>query len=62
MKIGFFIQNDKRGGLDTFVINLINFWPRKKDNLFIIYNKNHKGIIDYKKKIEKIKYINMIIF
>ena len=63
MKIGFFIQNDKRGGLDTFVINLINFWPRKKDNLFIIYNKNHKGIIDYKKKIKRnIKYIQYDYF
>lgn len=63
MKIGFFIQNDKRGGLDTFVINLINFWPRKKDKLFIIYNKDHKGIIDYKKKIKRnIKYIKYDYF
>ena len=49
LKIGFFIQNSRRGGLDTFLINLINNF--KTDcNLVIIYNKNHVGIIDYKKK------------
>lgn len=59
MKVGFFTQNNKRGGLDTFLINLINFWPKKNDNIFIFYNKSHKGIVDYKKKIKrKVKYIN----
>ncbi len=59
MNVGFFTQNNKRGGLDTFIINLINFWPKKSDNIFIFYNKSHKGVIDYKKKIKrKVKYIN----
>ena len=53
MNIGFFIQNTKRGGLDTFLINLVSCWPNKKDKIFIFYNKNHKGIIDYKKKIQR---------
>ena len=53
MNIGFFIQNTKRGGLDTFLINLVSCWPNKKDKMFIFYNKNHKGIIDYKKKIQR---------
>jgi glycosyltransferase involved in cell wall biosynthesis len=57
LKIGFFIQNSRRGGLDTFLINLINNF--KTDcNLVIIYNKNHDGIIDYKKKINRdINYV-----
>ncbi len=59
MKVGFFTQNNKRGGLDTFIINLVNFWPKKNDDIFIFYNKSHKGIIDYKKKIKrKVNYIN----
>ena len=58
MKVGFFKQNNKRGGLDTFFINIINFITKKYDNIFIFYNKSHKGIIDYKKKIKrKVKYI-----
>ena len=57
MKIGFFIQNSKRGGLDTFLINLINNFL-KKHQIFIFYNKLHESIIDYKKKINiSIKYI-----
>jgi len=58
MRIGFFIQNSKRGGLDTFLINLINNFDNKNHELCIIYNKSHDGIIDYKKKIKKeVKYI-----
>ena len=57
MKVGFFIQNSKRGGLDTFLINLINNFGIKHQ-IFIFYNKHHKGIIDYKKKINiNVKYI-----
>lgn len=58
MNIGFFIQNSKRGGLDTFLINLVNNF-RNKHKLFIIYNKYHKGITDYRKKIHaNVKYIS----
>ena len=57
MKVGFFIQNSKRGGLDTFLINLINNFGIKHQ-IFIFYNKHHEGIIDYKKKINiGVKYI-----
>ena len=62
MNVGFFTQNNKRGGLDTFIINLVNFWPKKNDNIFIFYNKSHKGIIDYKKKLkEKLNISTMTI-
>ena len=58
MKIGFFIQNSKRGGLDTFLINLVNNLGNKHQ-LFIFYNKYHDGIIDYKKKINvNVKYVS----
>ena len=29
--VHFFYQNTKKGGVDTFLINLINNWPKKKN-------------------------------
>ena len=29
MKILIYLENLHRGGVDTFIINLINFWPKK---------------------------------
>jgi len=46
MKIGFFLQNRKRGGLDTFVIQLIKHWPYKEDQITLYCNKSHPGL-DY---------------
>lgn len=44
MRICFFTENFNKGGLDTFLINLINFWPIPKDELTLLCNKNHPGI------------------
>ena len=46
MKIGFFLQNIKKGGLDTFVIQLIKHWPYKEDQITLYCNKSHPGL-DY---------------
>ncbi|QWD66570.1 glycosyltransferase family 4 protein [Polynucleobacter sp. MWH-Aus1W21] len=44
MRICFFTENFNKGGLDTFLINLINFWPIPEDELTLLCNKNHPGI------------------
>ena len=51
--IHFFYQNTKKGGVDTFLINLINNWPQKKINFIIYVNKSHPGIKNLKKQIKR---------
>ena len=55
MKIGYFIQNYKRGGVNTFVKNLIskNLY---NDEIFIISNNNNPGLEFLKKKNKNKKY------
>ena len=57
MKIGFFLQSYSSGGVDTFLVNLVNHF---KSNLKIIlfYNYNHPNIKNIKKKfIKKVKFV-----
>ncbi|MBL6992108.1 MAG: glycosyltransferase family 4 protein [Bacteriovoracaceae bacterium] len=44
MKICFFTENYYKGGLDTFLINLINAWPGEKDELILVCNGTHLGL------------------
>lgn len=44
MHICLFTENFNKGGLDTFLINLINFWPNPEDELTLLCNENHPGI------------------
>lgn len=44
MKICFFTENYYKGGLDTFLINLINAWPEVDDELTLICNGTHPGL------------------
>lgn len=44
MKILFLTENYYRGGLDTFLIGLINHWPYSEDELFLTCNKSHPGL------------------
>lgn len=44
MRIVFFMESYYLGGVDTFVINLINNWPGNQDSLTLICNGNHSGI------------------
>ena len=53
MKICLLTENYYRGGLDTFIINLINGWPDKFDNFTIICNESHPGLIDIEKRVKK---------
>lgn len=44
MKICFFTENYYKGGLDTFIINLINSWPDKNDKFVLVCNETHPGL------------------
>lgn len=44
MKILIFTEIYDCGGIDTFVINLINNWPRSGDSFVIIANSNYPGL------------------
>jgi L-malate glycosyltransferase len=44
MKIAIFTENGYAGGLDTFVTNLINFWPDADDEFVLICNRSHPGL------------------
>ena len=44
MKIGFFIENYRQGGLDKIFIEKINNWPKSSDELYVFCNSDHQGI------------------
>jgi len=44
MKIEIFMEDYFLGGVDTFVINLINNWPNPSDELILICNRKHSGL------------------
>lgn len=44
MKICFFTENYRKGGVDTFLINLFNAWPDPEDELTLLCNSAHAGL------------------
>jgi glycosyltransferase involved in cell wall biosynthesis len=44
MKIAFFTENSYSGGLDIFMVNLINTWPVETDDLILVCNRSHPGL------------------
>lgn len=50
MKTAFFTQNIKRGGLDTFLINLIRHWPQT-DHVTVFCNRSHPGLSDIRARV-----------
>ena len=50
MKLGIFVQNYVQGGMDTFLINLVN--NISCDEVFLFYNKG-KNIERVKKQLNK---------
>ena len=50
MNICFFTENNYKGGLDTFIIQLANNWPNKHDNITLVCNKSHPGLHTIKLK------------
>ena len=53
MKITFFTENYYKGGLDTFLISLVNNWPYPEDRITIICNHDHPGLETYRQKIRR---------
>jgi L-malate glycosyltransferase len=44
MKILFVTENSRSGGLDSFMVTLMNHWPYPKDEFLMICNKSHPGL------------------
>lgn len=51
MKVGFFTQNIRKGGLDTFLINLLNHW-REDDDIVLFCNRSHPGLVDLQRGLD----------
>ena len=60
MKIVFFVENNRAGGMDSFFINVINNWPSEEDDIFLICNESHPGLANIKDGIiRKIEFIDI---
>ena len=53
MRIAIFTENYYQGGLDTYIITLINNWPSSNDEFVLICNKSHPGIVRYEREINR---------
>ena len=53
MKILFLTENYWIGGLDTFLITLINNWPHSEDELALICNKSHPGLMVIQSRLKR---------
>lgn len=53
MQITLFTENHYRGGVDTFIITLLNNWPEVSDDFTIVCNEDHPGLQDIREKIRR---------
>jgi glycosyltransferase involved in cell wall biosynthesis len=53
MNILFFLENTYKGGVDTFLVNLINHWPDDKDALAVVCNSSHPGLVILQSEIKR---------
>ena len=53
MKIVFLTENTHRGGLDSFLVSLINHWPHPGDELVFVCNASHPGIEGIRKSLTR---------
>lgn len=53
MKVCIFTENHLKGGVDTFLINLINAWPEPRDNLTLVCNSSHPGLETISQKVRR---------
>lgn len=60
MNILLFCENYRKGGLDTFLINLMNNWP--DDDVLLMINSSHEGLDDLKSKVGSDKLIETNLF
>ena len=52
MKIIIFTENNRAGGMDTFIGSLIKNWPND-DKFIVICNKNHPGLVSLENMLPK---------
>jgi glycosyltransferase involved in cell wall biosynthesis len=53
MKICIFTENHLKGGVDTFLINLINAWPDPNDTITLSCNSSHPGLETISQKVQR---------
>lgn len=53
MKVLFFTENSYCGGLDTFLITLMDHWPDGDDELVLICNRGHPGLAVITERIHR---------
>ena len=53
MRLLLFMESYYCGGVDTFVINLINNWPGDADELILACNANHAGLENIKTSLKR---------
>ena len=53
MRILIFTEIYDSGGIDTFIINLINNWPETNDEFILISNEDYPGLINIKNRVSK---------
>lgn len=52
-RILLFTENFVKGGLDAFLVQLINHWPNKEDEIYLYSNKDHPGNETLKNQITR---------
>jgi L-malate glycosyltransferase len=52
VRTAFFTQNVKKGGLDTFLVNLLLHWP-STDSITLFCNRSHPGLADLRTRVPK---------
>jgi L-malate glycosyltransferase len=64
MKILLFTELYKKGGVDTFLVNLINSWPNQNDNFLLISNKHHNKSLLLEKLInpDRFSFVELSFF
>ena len=53
MRVAFFTENSYSGGLDVFLTNLINNWPNETDELVLVCNRSHPGIVHVERRLTR---------
>lgn len=53
MNITLFTENYHRGGVDTFIVTLLNNWPEAGDEFTLVCNEDHPGLEDIREKLRR---------
>jgi len=54
MKICLYTENYYKGGVDTFIVNLLNSWPNAEDEFILCCNQTHPGKLDIKNRSSRL--------